>query len=85
MILAILVALADKNTDITNEHLDELAFLAETAGIKEGDIVMAINTDFSQSLASYKTALQATKERVKVIIKRNNELFSFEFKVKSIL
>ncbi len=34
MILAILVALADKNTDITNEHLDELAFLAETAGIK---------------------------------------------------
>ncbi|MBS1919763.1 MAG: aspartyl protease family protein [Bacteroidetes bacterium] len=58
---------------------------AETAGIKEGDIVMAINTDFSQSLASYKTALQATKERVKVIIKRNNELFSFEFKVKSIL
>jgi GTPase len=34
MIQAILVALADKNTDITNEHLDELAFLAETAGIK---------------------------------------------------
>jgi GTPase len=34
MILAILVALADKNTDITNEHLDELAFLAETAGIQ---------------------------------------------------
>jgi len=34
MIQAILVALAGKNTDITNEHLDELAFLAETAGIK---------------------------------------------------
>ena len=34
MIKAILVALADKNTDITNEHLDELAFLAETAGIQ---------------------------------------------------
>jgi GTPase len=34
MIQAILVALADKNTDITNEHLDELAFLAETAGIQ---------------------------------------------------
>ncbi|MBL7873930.1 MAG: GTPase HflX [Cyclobacteriaceae bacterium] len=33
MIQAILVALADKNTEITNEHLDELAFLAETAGI----------------------------------------------------
>ncbi len=34
MIKAILVALADKNTEITNEHLDELAFLAETAGIQ---------------------------------------------------
>ncbi len=34
MIQAILVALADKNTEITNEHLDELAFLAETAGIQ---------------------------------------------------
>jgi len=34
MLKAILVALADKNIDITNEHLDELAFLAETAGIQ---------------------------------------------------
>jgi GTP-binding protein HflX len=34
MVQAILVALADKNADITNEHLDELAFLAETAGIQ---------------------------------------------------
>lgn len=31
---AVLVALADKNPEITNEHLDELAFLAETAGIE---------------------------------------------------
>lgn len=30
---AVLVALADKNPEITNEHLDEMAFLAETAGI----------------------------------------------------
>lgn len=34
MVKAILVALADKNTEIANEHLDELAFLAETAGIE---------------------------------------------------
>ncbi len=34
MIKAILVALADKNVEITNEHLDELAFLAETANIE---------------------------------------------------
>ncbi|HNU42404.1 MAG TPA: GTPase HflX, partial [Cyclobacteriaceae bacterium] len=30
---AVLVALADKDPEITREHLDELAFLAETAGI----------------------------------------------------
>lgn len=34
MIKAVLVALADRNPEITNEHLDELAFLAETAGIE---------------------------------------------------
>lgn len=34
MVKAVLVALADKNPDITNEHLDEMAFLAETAGIQ---------------------------------------------------
>lgn len=31
---AVLVALADKDSEITREHLDELAFLAETAGIQ---------------------------------------------------
>lgn len=33
MSTAVLVALADKDSEITREHLDELAFLAETAGI----------------------------------------------------
>lgn len=31
---AVLVALADKDSEITREHLDELAFLAETASIE---------------------------------------------------
>jgi len=34
MMKAVLVALADKDSEITREHLDELAFLAETAGIE---------------------------------------------------
>lgn len=34
MMRAVLVALADKDSEITREHLDELAFLAETAGIE---------------------------------------------------
>ncbi|MBK7650806.1 MAG: GTPase HflX [Flammeovirgaceae bacterium] len=34
MTKAVLVALADKNPEITNEHLDEMEFLAETASIQ---------------------------------------------------
>jgi hypothetical protein len=58
---------------------------AEAAGIKEGDIIVAINKNFSQNLAAYKVALQVTNEKVQVIVKRNGDLYSFDLKVKSIL
>lgn len=58
---------------------------AEQAGLKEGDVVVAVNNNFSQNLNQYKTALQAASERVKVIVRRDGELMQFEFKVKSIL
>jgi hypothetical protein len=58
---------------------------AEHAGLKEGDVVMAVNNNFSQSMNQYKIALQATNERVKIIIRRNNELIEIWFKTKSIL
>jgi hypothetical protein len=58
---------------------------AEQAGLMEGDIVIAINNNFSQNLNQYKVALQAASEKVKFIIRRNEELKQFEFKVKSIL
>lgn len=58
---------------------------AEAAGLKEGDIVVAVNADFSQNLSAYKIALQQTKEKVKIIVRRNGELNIIEFRVKSIL
>jgi hypothetical protein len=58
---------------------------AETAGLKEQDIVVAINNDFTQNLNKYKIALQAPNEKVKMVISRNGELKIFEFKVKNIL
>jgi len=58
---------------------------AETCGLKEKDIVIAINGDFSQNLNKYKIALQAPNEKVKMIIRREGELKQFEFKVKNIL
>jgi predicted metalloprotease with PDZ domain len=57
---------------------------AEAAGLKEGDIVVAINKVFNQSLTQLKSALQNTGDKVKIIIRRNGELKEFEFKVRSI-
>ena len=58
---------------------------AELAGLKEGDVVVAINNNFSQNLNQYKTTLQAPNEKVKFIVRRNGELKQIEFKVKNIL
>ena len=58
---------------------------AEEAGLKEGDIVIGVNKNFSQNLNQYKVALQTPNEKVKVIIKRNGELKEIEFKIRSIL
>jgi hypothetical protein len=57
---------------------------AEAAGLKEGDEVIAINKNFSQNLNQYKIALQAPNEKIKLIIRRNEEIKQLEFKVKNI-
>jgi hypothetical protein len=57
---------------------------AEAAGVKEGDEVIAINKNFSQNLNQYKIALQAPNEKIKLILRRDNQMKEFEFKVKSI-
>ena len=54
------------------------------SGLKEGDVVIAINKVFSQNLTQLKLALQNTNEKIKIIIKRKGELMIFEFKVRSI-
>ena len=58
---------------------------AEKAGLKEGDIVIAIDRNFSQNLQQYKYTLQSVKGRIKLIINRDDELMQVEIKVKSIL
>ena len=58
---------------------------AEKAGLKEGDIVVAVNKNFSQNLQQYKAAIQTTGDRLQLVIQRNGELIQFSFKVKSIL
>lgn len=58
---------------------------AEEAGLKEDDIVVAVNKNFSQNLQQYKAAIQSTGDRLQLIIQRDGELKQFTLKVKSIL
>lgn len=57
---------------------------AQLGGLKEGDIIVAINKNFSQNLNQYKIALQAPNERIRIIIRRDGELKELEFKIKTI-
>jgi hypothetical protein len=58
---------------------------AEAVGLKEGDVVIAIDRNFNQNLNQYKIALQTAGDRIKVIVLRSGELKEFTIKVKSIL
>jgi hypothetical protein len=58
---------------------------AEQSGVKVGDIVVAINNNFTQNFNQYKSVLQTSNERIKLIIRRKEELLQISFKVKSIL
>ena len=57
---------------------------AEAVGLKEGDEVIAINKNLLHNLNAYKIALQAPNEKIKIIVRRNEVMMEFEFKVRSI-
>jgi Aspartyl protease/PDZ domain len=58
---------------------------AEKAGLKEDDIILAINNNFSNNIQAYKSLLQNPGEKIKLIIKRNGELKETVMKIKSII
>ena len=58
---------------------------AEKAGFKVDDIVIAINNNFSKNIQVYKNMLQNTGEKIKIIVKRNQQLEELSLRVKSIL
>jgi hypothetical protein len=57
---------------------------AEKAGLFEGDVVVAINNNFTQNLNQYKIAIQATNEIIKIIVRRDRDLKEILFRIKSI-
>jgi hypothetical protein len=58
---------------------------ADIAGLREGDVVIAINNIFTQNFNQYKAILQSTYEKIKLIVRRKEELLQVPLKVKSIL
>jgi len=58
---------------------------AEAAGLQEGDIVIGINNVVGQNIQLFKTALQATGEKIKMIISRDGDLHEYTFRIKSIM
>jgi hypothetical protein len=58
---------------------------AEKAGFLEGDVVIAVNKNFTQNLSIYKAMLQQPHERAELVIRRGAEILKLNFTVKSIL
>lgn len=58
---------------------------AEKAGLKIGDVVIGVNNDFTQNLNRYKVAMQAPKQKVKMVIRRDGKLMEMTVSIKSIL
>ncbi|HSC54416.1 MAG TPA: aspartyl protease family protein [Phnomibacter sp.] len=57
---------------------------AAVAGLQVGDVVIAVGNSFSNSMQIYRTQLQQTGSKIKMVVTRNNELFETTMQVKSI-
>ena len=57
---------------------------AAHAGIKERDVVIAVNNDFSQNFNKYKSAILASNTKVRLILQREGKLIDVDLKVRNI-
>ena len=57
---------------------------AEDAGFRVGDVVMAVDNDFSGNLQNYKTALQNINTDLEILVMRNNQPETLVIHIKSI-
>jgi hypothetical protein len=58
---------------------------AEKAGFLPDDVIMAVNNNFSKNIQTYKTALQNTGEKIRILVYRNGQPLMITLRVKSIL
>jgi len=57
---------------------------ADEAGIQVGDVVVAVGNSFSNSMQIYRTQLQQTGSKIKMVFTRNNEIFETTVVINSI-
>lgn len=58
---------------------------ADVAGLEEGDVVIAVDNNANQNFTEYKKALTSAKKRVRLIIRRDEELVDIQIKLMSLL
>lgn len=58
---------------------------AQSAGFKVGDVVIAVENNFTNNIQAYKTMLQNPKAKIKILVLRNGSPEMIFLKVKSIL
>jgi predicted metalloprotease with PDZ domain len=58
---------------------------AEESGLREGDVIVGINKNFTQNLTAMKQALQVTNEKIKIVVRREGVLIELEFKARSLM
>lgn len=58
---------------------------ADNAGLKIGDELIGVGSNFTQNVQAYKQALQAPNQRVKLVIRRDHELQTITINIASIL
>ncbi|HUR12284.1 MAG TPA: aspartyl protease family protein [Flavitalea sp.] len=58
---------------------------AQAGGFKPGDVIVAVENNFSQSIQAYKNLMQTPGQKLKILILRDGEPFILTLKVKSVL
>jgi C-terminal processing protease CtpA/Prc len=58
---------------------------AEKAGFQPGDVILAMNSNFSRNIQTYKSLLQNVGEKIRVLVLREGSPQMITLKVGSIL
>lgn len=58
---------------------------ADKAGLKKDDVLIGVGANFTNNIMQYKTILQSARDKIKLIVKRNDDLIELTIKPTSIL